>query len=94
MGPGMNKFRIDDSFSIDSVGFVFVGEVMEGSVAAGMTFRVREADHWWKVRVKAVEFVRLAGGNEKIGLVVEDDRYLRGLGVGRTAELVAPRETA
>jgi hypothetical protein len=88
----MNRFRIDDSFSIDSVGFVFVGDVVEGSAVAGMTFKVPEAGHWWPMRVKAVEFVRLAEGNEKIGLVVDDDRYLRGLGVGCTAELLAPGE--
>lgn len=89
----MNKFRIDDSFGIDSVGFAFVGEVTEGSVAVGMTFKVPEAGHWWPMRVKTVEFVRLAGGKEKIGLVVEDDRYLRGLGVGWTAELLPSGET-
>lgn len=83
----MNRFRIDDSFGIDSVGFAFVGEIIEGNVAAGMTFEVPEAGHRWRVQVKAVEFVRMAGGKEKIGLVVEDDRYLRGLGVGWTAEL-------
>ena len=89
----MNKFHIEDSFGVDSVGFVFVGEIIEGSVAAGMTFRVREADHWWRMRVKAVEFVRLEGGKEKLGLIVEDDRYLRGLGVGWTAELHPSEET-
>jgi hypothetical protein len=88
----MNRFRIDDAFGIDSVGFAFVGEVIEGSAAVGMTFKVPEAGHWWAMRVKAVEFVLLAGGKEKIGLVVEDDRYLRGLGVGWTAELLAPGE--
>ncbi len=93
MGAGMNRFRIDDSFSIDSVGFAFVGEIIEGSAAAGMTFKVPEAGHWWPMKVKAVEFVRLAGGKEKIGLVVEDDRYLRGLGVGWTAELLPSGET-
>ena len=89
----MNRFRIDDSFGIDSVGFAFVGEIIEGSAATGMTFRVPEAGHWWSLRVKAVEFVRLAGGKEKIGLVVEDDRYLRGLGVGWTAELLPSADT-
>lgn len=89
----MNRFRIDDSFGIDSVGFAFVGEVIEGRIAVGMTFKVPEGGHWWVMRVKAVEFVRLAGGNEKIGLIVEDDRCLRGLGVGWTAELIAPGET-
>lgn len=88
----MNRFRIDDSFNIEAVGFAFVGEVIEGSVATGMSFKVPEAGHWLAMRVKAVEFVRLAGGNEKIGLIVEDDRYLRGLGVGWTAELIAPGE--
>jgi hypothetical protein len=78
---------MDDSFSIDSVGFAFIGEIIEGKVAAGMTFDVPEAGHRWRMQVKAVEFVRMAGGKEKIGLVVQDDRYLRGLGVGWTAEL-------
>ena len=55
----MNKFRIDDSFRIDSVGFAFVGEIIEGSAAAGMTFEVPEAGHRWRVKVKAVEFVKL-----------------------------------
>jgi hypothetical protein len=89
----MNRFHIDDSFRVDSVGFTFVGEIIEGSVAAGMTFEVPEAGHRWRVQVKAVEFVRMAGGKEKIGLVVEDDHYLRGLGVGWTAELHSPGDT-
>jgi len=89
----MNRFRIDDSFRIDSVGFAFVGEITEGSAAAGMTFEVPEAGHRWRMEVKAVEFVRMAGGKEKIGLVVEDGRYLRGLGVGWTAELHSSGDT-
>lgn len=89
----MNRFRIDDSFSVDSVGFVFVGEIIEGSAGAGMTFKVPEAGHWWHLKVKALEFVRLAGGKEKIGLIVENGRYLRGLGVGWTAELLPSAET-
>jgi hypothetical protein len=89
----MNRFRIDDSLSIDSVGFAFVGEIIEGSAAAGMTFKLREADHWWTMKVKSLEFVRLAGGKEKVGLVVEDDRYIRGFGAGWTAEFLPSRET-
>jgi hypothetical protein len=86
----MNRFRIDDSFRIDSVGFAFVGEIVEGNAASGMTFEVPEAGHRWRLKVKSVEFVRLAGGEEKIGLIVEDDPYLAGLGVGWTAELQPP----
>ena len=88
----MNKFRIDNSFRIDSLGFAFVGEIIEGRAATGMLFEVPEAGHRWQLRVKAVEFVRQAGGKEKIGLVVEDDRYLPGLGVGWTAELRPPQD--
>jgi hypothetical protein len=83
----MNRFRIDDSFSVHSQGFAFIGEIIEGKVAAGMTFEVPEAGHRWRMQVKAVEFVLMAGGKEKIGLVVQDEGYLRGLGVGWTAEL-------
>jgi hypothetical protein len=83
----MNRFRIDDSFRIESFGFAFVGAVIEGAATPGMVFEVPEAGHRWQLTVKAVEFVRLAGGGEKIGLVVEDDRYLPGVGVGWTAEL-------
>jgi hypothetical protein len=89
----MNRFRIDDSFRIDSIGFAFVGEIIEGSAAAGMKFEVPEAGHQWQLRVKAVEFVRQAVGKEKICLVVEDGRYLSGLGAGWTAELHFPGET-
>jgi hypothetical protein len=83
----MNRFLIDDSFRIESRGFAFVGEIVEGNAAAGMTFEVPEAGHRWRLKIKAVEFVRLTGGKEKIGLVVDDDQYLPGLGVGWTAEL-------
>lgn len=88
----MNRFRIDDSFRIESVGFVFVGDIVQGGVKAGMLFEVSEAGHRWQVVVKSVEFVLLRGGKEKIGLVVEDapTRYLPGLGVGWTAELRCP----
>jgi len=89
----MNRFRIDDSFSIDSVGFAFVGEIIEGTATAGMTFEVPEAGHRWGMQVRAVEFVRMAGGKEKIGLVVHDDGYLRGLGAGWTAELHSSGDT-
>jgi len=89
----MNKFRIDDSFRIDSRGFAFIGEIIEGSAAAGMMFDVQEAGHRWRVQVKAVEFVRMAGGKEKIGLVVHDDNYLPGLGAGWTAELHSSGDT-
>ena len=89
----MNKFRIDDSFRIESRGFAFVGEIIEGSAAAGMTFDVPEAGHRWRVQVKAVEFVRMAGGKEKIGLVVHDDNYLPGLGAGWMAELHSSGDT-
>jgi hypothetical protein len=57
----MNRFRIDDSFRIASVGFVFVGELVEGSAKAGMVFEVPEAGHRWHLVVKSVEFVRLKG---------------------------------
>lgn len=86
----MNRFRIDDSFRVTSVGFVFVGEVVEGCAQAGMLFDVPEAGHRWHLMVKAVEFVLLKGGKEKIGLVVQDADYLPGLGVGWTAELHQP----
>lgn len=87
----MNKFRIDDSFRITSVGFVFVGEVVQGSAKAGMRFEVPEAGHRWQLVVKAVEFILLKGVKEKIGLVVRDADYLPGLGVGWTAELRQPQ---
>jgi molybdopterin-binding protein len=87
----MNRFRIDESFKITSVGFVFVGEIVRGSVKAGMSFEVPEAGHRCQLAVKSVEFVRLKEGREKIGLVVQDDDYLPGLGVGWTAELQEPR---
>ena len=83
----MNRFRIDDSFRITSVGFVFVGDVVQGSAKAGMLFEVPEAGHRWQLVVKSVQFVRLDGGKEKIGLVVQDADYLPGLGVGWIAEL-------
>jgi len=53
-------------------------EIIEGIAAAGMTFEVPEVAHQWRMKVKAVEFVLLAGGKERIGLVVENDRCLRG----------------
>jgi len=86
----MNRFRIDDSFRITSVGFAFVGDVVEGSAKAGMLFDVPEAGHRWHLVVKSVEFVRLKGGKEKIGLVVQDADYPPRLGVGWTAELRKP----
>jgi hypothetical protein len=52
-----------------------------------MTLEVPEAGHRWSLRVKAIEFARYAGGKEKVALVVEDDNFLPGLGVGWTAEL-------
>ncbi len=57
-----------------------------------MVFEVPEAGHRWRLKVKAVEFVRQAAGKDKIGLVVEDDRCLPGLGVGWTAELRSQRD--
>lgn len=86
----MNRFRIDDSFRITSVGFVFVGEVVQGSARQGMLFEVPEAGHRWQLVIKSVEFVRLKGGKEKIGLIVKDADYLPGLGVGWTAEVRQP----
>ena len=84
----MTRFRIDDSFAIKSVGFVFAGEILEGMIVPGMSFLVPEAGHRWKVVVKSVEHIRHTGGGEKMGLVVEDPTpgYLPGMGVGWTAE--------
>lgn len=83
------RFRIDDSFCIESFGFVFAGEILEGEVSSGMSFSVTEAGHTWRIVVKSIEFIRLIGGGEKVGLVVENQTtgYLPGLGVGCTAEL-------
>lgn len=88
----MNRFKIDGSFRIESVGFVFFGDIVQGRVKAGMFFEIPEAGHRWQMVVKSVEFVLQKGGKEKIGLVVQDDQagYLPGLGVGWTAELRSP----
>jgi hypothetical protein len=85
----MTRFRIDDSFAIQSVGFVFAGTAIEGDVRSGMIFEIPEAGHRWKMIVKSVEIIRMAGGKEKIGLVVENPSpgYLAGLGVGWTATM-------
>jgi len=52
-----------------------------------MFFDVPEAGHKWRVVIKSVEFIRMLGGEERIGLLVSDSDYLRGLGAGWTAEL-------
>ena len=85
----MARFRIDDSFPIESVGFVFAGEILEGEISSGMSFSVPEAGRTWRIVVKSIEQIRLIGGGEKVGLVVENPTtgYLPGLGVGWTAEL-------
>jgi hypothetical protein len=86
----MTRFRIDDSFTIDRVGFVFAGEILEGTIIPGMSFLVPECGHRWRVVVKSIESILLTGGGEKVGLVVENPEtgYLPGLGVGWTAELI------
>lgn len=85
----MTRFRIDDSFPVESVGFVFAGEILQGEISPGMSFAVPETGHMRRVVVKSVELIRLTGGGEKVGLVVEDPStvYLSGLGVGCTVEL-------
>lgn len=87
----MNRFRIDESFRIESVGFVFMGEMVQGRAKAGMVFEVPEAGHRWPLTIKSVEFACLKDGREKIGLVVLDANCLPGLGVGCTAELREPQ---
>ena len=83
----MNRFAIEDSFAIEPDKFVFAGRVLEGRAEPRMVFEVPEAGHKWRVIIKAVEFVRKRGGDELLGLVVQDAHYLPGLGVGWTAEL-------
>jgi len=83
----MNRFAIKDSFAVQPDRFVFAGTVLEGRVERGMLFEVLEAGHRWQLSVQSVEFIRKAGGSELIGLVVRDEHYLPGLGVGWTAEL-------
>ncbi len=86
----MNRFVIEDSFAVEPDRFVFAGRVLEGRIERGMIFHVPEAGHRWRLSVQSVEFIRKAGGSELIGLVVKDDRYLPGLGVGWTTELHEP----
>lgn len=85
----MNKFKIEDSFAIEPDRFVFAGTILQGEARRGMTFEVHEAGHRWKLTVKDISFIRKVGGTELIGLVVDNAKpgYLRGLGVGWTAEL-------
>ncbi|MHB0955202.1 MAG: hypothetical protein ACYC6N_28950 [Pirellulaceae bacterium] len=85
----MARFRIDDSLPTGSVGCVFAAEILEGEISSGMSFSVPEAGHKWRFVVKSIEQIRLIGGGEKVGLVVENPTtgYLPGLGVGWTAEL-------
>jgi hypothetical protein len=93
---GKASFRIDDSFAISSIGFVFAGEILQGTVSAGMQFLVYECGHHWRVVVRSVEFLRGVGGTEKIALVVENPTpgYLKGLGIGQTVELSSPEGIA
>jgi hypothetical protein len=55
-----------------------------------MRFGVPEAGHRWELVIRSVEFVRKSSGNEILGLVVknENPKYLPGLGVGWTCELL------
>jgi hypothetical protein len=85
----MTRFAIEDSFALDPDRFVFAGRVLEGRVEHGMIFDVPEAGHRWRLSVQSVEFLRKAG-RDLIGLVVRDDRYLPGWGVGWTTELHEP----
>ncbi len=91
---GMNTFLIQESFPIAAKGlFVFVGEVVSGSVEAGMRFEVPEAGHKWPLRVESVERVISVHG-AKVALIVRDSRdtcgYLPGLGVGYRTKLTKP----
>jgi hypothetical protein len=85
----MNRFALEDSFPLHPDTFVFAGRIVEGQAKAGMVFEVPEAGHRWRVIVKAVEFVRKRGGDELLGLLVQNTHYLPGLGVGYVAELHA-----
>ncbi len=80
------RFRIDESFPVESFGFVFAGEIIEGTITPGMSFLIPEAGHRWRVVVRSIEHLRLKGGKEKIGLVVENPPtgHLPGLEVGST----------
>jgi hypothetical protein len=91
----MNRFRIDDSFSIKSRGvFVFVGDVVEGMASAGMIFDVPEAGHKWRLVVTSIEVISTDTGI-KLGLVINDPDpgYLPGLGAGWIAELQRQERT-
>jgi len=90
----MTRFRIDDSFALKTVGFVFSGEILEGSALPDMIFFVTEAGHRWRIVVRSVECIFLTGGGKKTGLVVEQPKnaYLPGLGVGQTVELIEAEE--
>lgn len=85
----MNRFKIQDSFAIEPDLFVFAGEIIEGRAGQGMKFDVPEAGRKWRFVVHSIEFVRILGGSELIGLVVQNEKpsYLPGLGAGWTAEL-------
>jgi selenocysteine-specific translation elongation factor len=88
----VNRFRIDDSFEIKSVGFVFVGEVVEGKATSGMVFYIPEAGHRWRLVIKSVEIIRTTEGTGRVGLVVENPEpgYLPGAGVGWTTDSHEP----
>lgn len=91
-----NRFRISDSFPIESKKvFVFAGDVIEGTVAPGMLFSVPEAGHHRTLRVLSVERISKSDGGVCTGLVVKDPSpgYLRGLGAGWTAELTPDDQT-
>ncbi|HUT14024.1 MAG TPA: hypothetical protein VMY42_26285 [Thermoguttaceae bacterium] len=91
-----NRFRIEDSFPIEAKkAFVFAGDVIDGTVAPGMSFDVPEAGHRWTLRVVSVERISKSDGSVCVGLVVNDRSpgYLRGMGSGWTAELTLNDET-
>ncbi len=71
--------------------FAFAGEVLSGTVRAGMVFELPEAGHRSRLKVESVEIVSTVHG-AKVGLVVNDARngpgFLPGLGVGWTADLM------